>query len=75
MRSLIVAFVMLPTVAFAQQQQQEFTLKVTLDEINIISDALIELPAKRVVPLIDKLRKQVAAQQRPVEVRPSEPPK
>jgi hypothetical protein len=69
-----IALSVLPTVAMAQQQPQpltEIVLKVTNDELTLISDALQEMPLKKALPLINKLREQIMAQQPKL----AEPPK
>ena len=47
----------------------EYTIKITEQDICVLSDALVELPYKIVAPLIDKLNRQIAEQQKvsPVE--------
>lgn len=42
-----------------------YTLTVTPEELEAIGDGLDTLPYKRVAPLIDKLRGQLAAQNAP----------
>lgn len=46
-------------------QPVEYTFKVTGDELNIISEALIKEPFNKVVGLIGKLRQQIVEQQQP----------
>lgn len=44
-------------------QQQDFTLKVTNDDVNTIGKALGKLPFDDVAGLIQKLREQIVSQQ------------
>lgn len=58
--------------------QQEFTLKVTPAEINVIGEALGFMPYSKAAPLIQKLQVQVNAQSQPpapVEPAKEEPKK
>lgn len=67
-KSLIIAFVMLPTIAFAQQVPSlasEFKLSVTQAELDIISEGLQTQPFGKVAPLVNKLRAQIIEQQKP----------
>lgn len=41
---------------------QEITLKISLDEVNMILEALGEMPFKRVYPLVNKIQEQAAQQ-------------
>lgn len=41
----------------------EYTLKFTEQEMGVLSAALVELPFKIAAPLIDRLNRQIAAQQ------------
>ena len=62
--------------AVAQVTPSEYTLKVTPDDINIISEALGNQPFNKVVNLVGKLRQQVIEQQMPkapVIKKPDEP--
>ncbi len=73
------AFALLPTVAFAQTAPSgmpaELVLKVTPEDVNIISEGLQTQPFGKVVPLMNKLRQQITEQQpKPVEA-PKEAPK
>jgi hypothetical protein len=80
MKRLIVVAMLLPTVAFAQPTTQvaappaELVLKVTPDEVNIISEGLQEMSIRKALPLINKLRQQIMDQQ-PKPVAPAEAPK
>lgn len=67
---LLLATIMLPTLAFAQTP--ELTLKVTQPELDIISEGLQTQPFGKVVPLINKLRQQIIDQQ-PKPVVPEKP--
>ena len=49
--------------ALAQQAQQEVTLKVTNDDVNVIGRALGKLPFDEVAGLVQKLRSQIVEQQ------------
>jgi hypothetical protein len=49
-------------------------LKVTPDEVNIISEGLQEMSIRKALPLINKLRQQIMDQQ-PKPVAPAEAPK
>ena len=84
MKRLLVAIMLLPTVAFAQPanvvsqppvtQAAELTLKVTPAELDLISDGLQEMSIRKAMPLINKLRQQIIDQQ-PKTVAPAEAPK
>jgi len=64
MRYLLIASVIfMPTVVCGQQLPAEVVLKVTPDELNIISEGLQTQPFGKVVPLMTKLREQVMQQQ------------
>ncbi len=73
MKRLIVVVMLLPTVAFAQPanvvsqppatQSTELVLKVTPDEVNLISEGLQEMSIRKAMPLINKLRQQIIDQQ------------
>lgn len=64
MKALVIALVLFPTVAFAQQQT-EYTVKITSEELNLISDGLQTQPFGKVVVLINKLRAQIMEQTKP----------
>lgn len=51
--------------AVAQQQPMEYSLKVTNDDLNTISEALNKEPFGKVVNLIGRLRQQIVEQQMP----------
>ena len=40
----------------------EYTIKITEQDISVLSTALVELPFKVSAPLIDKLNRQIAEQ-------------
>jgi len=63
--------------ALAQQQiPSEYDLKVTPDEINVISEGLLTQPYGKVYALMAKLRSQVIEQQQPKPLpKPAETPK
>lgn len=72
-RYLLLATIILPTLAFAQTPNvPELTLKVTQPELDIISEGLQTQPFGKVVPLINKLRQQIIDQQ-PKPVVPEKP--
>ncbi len=41
---------------------QELTLKITLEEANLILEALGDMPFKKVYPLVSKIQEQAAQQ-------------
>lgn len=45
---------------------QQFELKLTVEQINVISQGLHELPAKICNPIMYEINKQIIAQQTPV---------
>jgi hypothetical protein len=45
--------------------QQEITIKLTVEQVNAILDALGEMPFKRSAPVIDAVRSQAIAQLQP----------
>lgn len=50
--------------AYAQQQQpQEYTIKLTAQDLDVIGAGLGEQPFNKAAPLINKLRQQVMEQQ------------
>ena len=63
------------TPTYAQQQQvpmPNYKLTVTPEEIDMIGDALGNLPYAKVLPLINKLRLQVIEQQQAAQAKPVE---
>ncbi len=52
-----------------------FTLQFTSEELSIISQALMEVPAKFANPILTKLEEQAAAQLKPkqADVKPTAP--
>lgn len=51
-------------VAFAQQATpSEYNLKLAPVEVDMVGEALMELPAKKAMPLMQKIRQQVIEQQ------------
>lgn len=72
----IAASLLFTTVAFGQPAPMppEIVLRVTPAEIDLISEGLQTQPFGKVVPLINKLREQIMAQQ-PKPVPPVEPKK
>lgn len=46
--------------------EQEFTFKVTAKEVDILFEALVELPFKKVVDVFFKLRQQVSESMQPI---------
>jgi hypothetical protein len=72
--SLTIAFCIVSSVAFAQQQ--EFNLKLTAPEVETIGKALGKLPYEEVAILVNKLRQQIVEQQtKSVPVNPPSEPK
>jgi hypothetical protein len=63
MKRLLLAAVVFPQLAFAQQPAMEYHLKLTLPEIQTIGAALSKRPYEEVAPLLANLSAQVAAQQ------------
>lgn len=53
--------------AVAQEQPKQFTFTVNSEELQIIGNALEELPFKKSAPLLNKLNTQVQQQLRPVQ--------
>lgn len=46
-------------------QDKEYTLTINASDLNTISDGLMNVPYGKAFPLINKLREQVLAQQKP----------
>ena len=67
---MFVSALLLATPAMAQQPN-EYTLKVTPAETDLISEGLQTQPFGKVFPLINKLRQQIIDQQ----PKPVDPPK
>jgi hypothetical protein len=65
MKRIAVALCFLSTTCFAQTQ--EYTIKLTTVEIDIVGKGLGELPYKDVALLLQKLREQIIAQQKAVD--------
>jgi len=61
MRRLILATLLLPTVALAQAPQQ-VTLTLTTHELAVVGTALSALPYRDVAPLIANIQRQIEAQ-------------
>lgn len=74
-KTILIAALMLLTMAIAQTAPVEYTLKVTQEELVVISEGLHTQPFGKVAPLMNKLQKQVMDQQRPVEPPKVEVPK
>ena len=76
---LPIAFLILPYAAFAQQPApaQQFDIKLTFAQLQVIGTALTKRPYEEVAELLANLNSQIAAQQKPVNpaVTPSEPGK
>lgn len=67
-RSAVLFTCLLAAPALAQQlPEKTYNLTVTAAEINVLAEALGEVPAKRANPLIMKLNAQVQAQDKPAE--------
>lgn len=65
-RLIIAALMVAPSLALAQQPSpQEFTLKLSASELDIVGKALEEIPFKTAAPLMQKLRQQIMEQQTP----------
>lgn len=66
MRTMLIAgaALVIATAAMAQAEK-EFDLKLTGSEVNMVGEALGELPYKKVVPLMNKLQGQLNAQSQP----------
>lgn len=64
-RILILAAFLFPSVAVAQTSPQQFTLTVTVPEINLIGTALAQRPFGEVHELIGKLNAQIKEQSTP----------
>lgn len=62
---IAVALTMIPLVSYAQPaaQPQEYTIKLTTAEIDIVGKALGTLPYQEVALIIQKLRQQIVDQQ------------
>lgn len=73
----VLAFMLMSGVAYAQApvQPNEYVLKVTPAELDIISEGLQTQPFGKVVPLINKLRQQVVDQQPKLPEAPKQPEK
>ncbi|OPY85123.1 MAG: hypothetical protein A4E65_00180 [Syntrophorhabdus sp. PtaU1.Bin153] len=50
--------------------EQEYTFKVTAKEADILFEALVELPFKKVADVFFKLRQQVTEAIQPIEPQP-----
>lgn len=50
--------------------QKELTLTLSIDEINIVLEALGEMPFSKVFQLIDKIQRQAAQQLQPANGQP-----
>ncbi len=72
-KSLIAIAFLLPTFAFAQTPQpQEYTIRLTAQEVDIVGRALGKLPYEDVALIIQKLRQQIVEQQ---SIAGQQPPK
>jgi hypothetical protein len=79
---LMAAIIAIPVIAFAQTQQpvqqstvpQEFNLKLTPAEVEIVGKGLEERPFKEAAPLMQKLREQIMQQQQQQKPVPTKPP-
>lgn len=63
----------LSTPAFAQVADKDYTVTISLSDLNTISDGLMQVPYGKAFPLINKLREQVLAQQPKPEPAKSPP--
>jgi hypothetical protein len=72
--TLIVAACICSTVALAQQptvpQLQEYTIKVSPADVDIIAEGLQTQPFGKVFPLMNKLRTQIVEQQQAAAPKP-----
>lgn len=50
--------------------EQEYTIKVTEKEIDVLFEALVELPFKKVADVFFKLRQQTTETRQPVQPQP-----
>lgn len=67
-RIIIVTCLMaVPACAQQQQPSQEYTIKLTAQDLDVIGAALGEQPFNKAAPLINKLRQQVMEQQQAKE--------
>jgi hypothetical protein len=72
--SLAIAFCVVSSMAFAQQQV--FNLKLEAKDIDVIGRALGKLPYEEVANLVNNLRQQIVDQQgKPASVNPPSEPK
>lgn len=69
MRMLLIAGVTLSLVsaAHAQEATKDFDFKLSAADVNVIADALGELPYKKSAPLFNKLQSQINAQTQPAK--------
>lgn len=77
MKRLLFAAVTLAVLAShaeAQQPERNFTLSLTLTEIQKVADILVTAPFKDVAGIIGKIQQQVAAQQQPESPKVPEAP-
>jgi hypothetical protein len=76
MKRALLAAVLLATPSFAQAPQTtpEYTLKLTLPELQTIGKALTKQPYEEVAGLLNNLNAQISAQQKAINP-PVEPPK
>ena len=71
--SLAIAFCVVSSMAFAQQ---EFNLKLKAADVDLIGRALGKLPYEEVANLVNNLRQQIVDQQgKPASVNPPSEPK
>lgn len=64
MKKLLIAFVLFTCFAFQTQQEKKVTLTFSIEEVQLIYDALGELPAKKVevlrIKIVQEANKQLA---------------
>ncbi len=53
------------TPVMAQEPPKQFNLTVTMEDLQVIGNALDDLPFKKAAPIIQKLNQQIQAQQTP----------
>lgn len=74
MKALILGLAFLSAInSWAIAQQAQFTFTLTNEQVQIISDALVEQPYKKVAPLMGVLQTQINNQVAPA--KPVEAPK
>ena len=78
MKKLVLIGCLLASPCLAQQQQlptQEYTIKLTAQQLDVIGAGLGDQPFNKAAPLINKLRQQVIEQQQAAQPKLEEPAK